>query len=177
MPLVEELSSIPDPVATCERLSGLPYRLFLDSASDPERLGRFSFLAADPAVLVRSKGQRAERLSLLDDTSTVLPHHAMEEVRRLLAPHRAPPLTGLPPFQGGAAGYIGYDWGAVLERLPSPRFDDLAIPDLMLGLYDWVIAWDHRRHRAWVISTGMPDEGAAKERRAAERLAWVKGLL
>ena len=28
------------------------------------------------------------------------------------------PVPGLPPFQGGAAGYIGYDYGAVLERLP-----------------------------------------------------------
>ena len=68
--------------------------------------------------------------------------------------HRSPraPVSGLPPFQGGAAGYIGYDYGAVLERLPAARFDDLAIHDVVLGLYDWVIAWDHRLGTAWIVS-------------------------
>ncbi len=36
-----------------------------------------------------------------------------------------PPVPGLPPFQGGVVGYIAYDWGLTLERLPAPRFDDL----------------------------------------------------
>ena len=30
----------------------------------------------------------------------------------------------------------------------------------MLGLYDWVIAWDHRLGTAWLISTGLPETGA-----------------
>ena len=69
----------------------------------------------------------------------------------------ADPVAGLPPFQGGVAGYIGYDWGLTLERLPAPRYDDLALPDVMLGMYDWVLAWDHVASRAWLISTGMPE--------------------
>jgi para-aminobenzoate synthetase component 1 len=65
---------------------------------------------------------------------------------------RREPIPDLPPFQGGAVGYIGYDYGARLERLPSARYDDLGIPDIVLGLYDWVIAWDHLARRAWVIA-------------------------
>jgi para-aminobenzoate synthetase component 1 len=98
-------------------------------------------------------------------------------VRDLLAPFAAGPVSGLPPFQGGAAGYIGYDYGAVLERLPRTRFDDLAIPDVMLGLYDWVVAWDHRLGTAWVVSTGMPDSGPAQATRAQARLAMVRERL
>src|SRR2546428_12094918 len=64
-----------------------------------------------------------------------------------------------------------------LERVPRPRYDDLAVPDLLLGLYDWVIAWDHPAGRAWAISTGMSERGAARERRAAQRLAVVKDRL
>src|SRR6185295_17694095 len=81
------------------------------------------------------------------------------------------------PFQGGAAGYLGYDYGALLERLPAPRFDDLAIPDVVLGLYDWVIAWDHRLDTAWVVSTGFPETGDAQAVRARERLAMVQERL
>jgi hypothetical protein len=79
-------------------------------------------------------------------------------------------VPDLPPFQGGAAGYLAYDWGRVLERLPAPRHDDLALPDVVLGLYDWVLAWDHERSRAWMISTGMPETAlriARGERRNA----------
>jgi len=28
----------------------------------------------------------------------------------MLRTHHHRPLAGLPPFQGGIAGYIGYDW-------------------------------------------------------------------
>ncbi|MGH7621091.1 MAG: anthranilate synthase component I family protein, partial [Gemmatimonadaceae bacterium] len=89
------------------------------------------------------------------------------------APHHADPIPGLPPFQGGAAGYLAYDWGAVLERLPAPRYDDLAIPDVVFPIYDWVIAWDHLEHRAWAISTGAPATGAEKSQRSANRLREV----
>jgi para-aminobenzoate synthetase component 1 len=47
----------------------------------------------------------------------------------------------------------------------------------MLGLYDWVIAWDHRNRSAWLISTGLPERGAARERLARERLAQVRQRL
>ena len=47
---------MPDPARCCEQLEGLPYRLFLDSAARGTRLGRYSFLTADPVAVVRSKG-------------------------------------------------------------------------------------------------------------------------
>ena len=63
-PFVEELVPSPDPVRCCERLEGLPYRLFLDSAAVGTRLGRYSFLTADPVAVVRSKGELTECLDL-----------------------------------------------------------------------------------------------------------------
>ncbi|HEU4564758.1 MAG TPA: aminodeoxychorismate synthase component I [Gemmatimonadaceae bacterium] len=176
-PLVEELRPAPDPVACCERAAAMPYRVFLDSAADPARLGRHSFLCADPAILVRARGARTECTDLRDGRALPVAGHALETVRALMAPWGAAPVPGLPPFQGGAAGYIGYDWGRVLERLPSPRHDDVPVPDVMLGIYDWVVAWDHATGRAWLISTGVPEEGSARRRRAEERLALVRRVL
>jgi para-aminobenzoate synthetase component I len=100
---------------------------------------------------------------------------ALDAVRSLLAPHAAEPVPGLPPFQGGAAGYLAYDWGRVLERLPAPRHEDLALPDVVFGVYDWVLAWDHDESRAWLVSTGLPETSpGARERRAAARAAEVR---
>ena len=162
-PLVEELVPLPDPVRCCELLKGLPHRLFLDSASRDRRLGRYSYVMADPVAVVRSGASGQDPLAA---------------VRDALAPFAAEPVPGLPPFQGGAAGYIAYDWGLALERLPAPVYDDLALDDVALGIYPWVLAWDHLQSRAWLISTGMPEAApAAAARRALERARAIRGLL
>jgi para-aminobenzoate synthetase component 1 len=180
-PLVESLGALGDPAETAQRFLDLPYLLLLDSATgslpsgEAHPLGRFSFLTADPAVVVRSKGRRTEvgregRWEPADGD-------VLGVIRSLLAEWRTEAAPGLPPFQGGAAGYIGYDYGAVLERLPVPRYDDLAIHDVVLGLYDWVIAWDHRVGAAWILSTGLPAEGEAQARRARSRRDEMLGRL
>jgi para-aminobenzoate synthetase component 1 len=171
-PLVEQLVPVPDPLETCARFTDHPFLLFLDSAGDRGHLGRYSFLAADPFTAVRAKGLLTQQL--VEGRWVRVDGDPLARVEALLEPFGSRPLADVPPFQGGAAGYIGYDWGAALERVPRARYDDLAVPDVLLGLYDWVIAWEHETGRAWVISTGMPERGAARERRAAKRLALVK---
>src|SRR5207247_11479335 len=79
--------------------------------------------------------------------------------------------------QGGAAGDVRSDCGMRRERVPRPRDEALVVPDLLLGLYDWVISWDHAAGRAWVISTGIPERGPARQKRAASRLAFVREVL
>ena len=59
-PVVEELTPAPDPAQCCEQLEGLPYRLFLDSAAGGARLGRYSFVMADPVAVVRTRGDTSD---------------------------------------------------------------------------------------------------------------------
>jgi para-aminobenzoate synthetase component 1 len=177
-PLVEELLPAPDPARCCEALDGLRYRLFLDSASSGSRFGRYSFVTADPVAVVRSRGTDVECLDRLTGASRTITGDPLGVLRELMTPHKGDAVPGLPPFQGGAAGYVAYDWGLTLERLPAPRYDDLGLPDLVLGLYDWVIAWDHDTSRAWLVSTGIPERNdGARHARAASRAASMKQRL
>ena len=149
MTLAFPLTPAPDPFGTCVRLSALPHLLFLDSSSK-DAAGRYSFLAADPVAAVES----------------------LDAARALLAPHRLKALPGLPPFQGGIGGYIGYEWGAELEGITARR------GEMILALYDWVIAWDHLEEKAWIVSTGIQPGGrGASEERAAARITWVRERL
>ena len=150
VPVVQELVPPPDPARCCEALNGWPYRLFLDSAARGSRLGRYSFVAADPSAVIRSKAGHTEHLDLRAGTSRRVSGDAMNAVRSLLAGSVIDAAPGLPPFQGGAAGYLAYDWSRSLERVPAPRFDDSGLPDLIVGAYDWVLAWDHAVSRAWL---------------------------
>jgi para-aminobenzoate synthetase component 1 len=177
-PYVEELVPAPDPLAVVTQLRDLPYVLFLDSATDPQRLGRYSFVTADPPLVVAAKDGSATLFREGDAAPSALPGDPLLAIRDLLAPFAADPVPGLPPFQGGAAGYIGYDYGATLERLPRPPYDDLDIPDVVLGVYDWVIAWDHQLGRAWLVSTGLPAAApAARASRARDRAAAIRQRL
>jgi len=176
-PLVEPLGRTADPAEVCARFLDLPYLLFLDSAATQHPDAHYSFLTADPLRVVRSKGASTEIRNAPGGDWTPVEGDALRVARALLPAEPTEPIPGLPPFQGGIAGYIGYDWSAVLELLPRPRYDDLAIPDVVLGLYDWVIAWDHRIGTAWLISTGLPESGDAQERRARERMELVRERL
>ncbi len=152
-PLTERLAPMPDPLEAYARVSGLPLPIFLDSAERGPR-GRYSFVAADPVVMIRVRSGRTERRARGGGWTPVT-GDALEAVARELDPWRVAPVPGIPPFQGGAAGYIGYEWGATLERVPVATHDDLALPDLLLGVYAWVLAWDHLEGAAWIVATGI----------------------
>jgi para-aminobenzoate synthetase component 1 len=172
-PLVEELTPTPEAWEVCLRLARLPHLLFLDSANTGGALGRYSFVTADPFTWLRARGpqvwENGERLDGGDPFAVLAERLARWPMTR---------LAGLPPFQGGAAGLFGYDLCHHLERLPRPRFDEFETPDLAVGFYDWVVAFDHVAHRAWLISTGLPEiEQQSQRRRAEQRLGAVRAML
>jgi len=145
-------------------------------------------VTADPVMVIRSRGGRTwietftghgprtagDRGEARDVTGD---GDALAAGRRVLAPAMSPPVPGLPPFQGGVVGYVAYDWGLTLERLPAPRFDDLDLDDVVFGVYDWVLAWDHAASKAWLVSTGLPAAASERHVRAAERGDAVMALL
>jgi para-aminobenzoate synthetase component I len=150
--VVRELTPAPAVLDAFAATEGQPYRLVLDSARDPERLGRYSFVAANPVVVIRSKGHHTEVTDCRISAHTIaVDGDPLSVARAMLTPFAAEPHPDLPPFQCGAAGYIGYDYGYTLERIPRPRYDDLAIPDVVLGIYDVVLAWDHLTEKCWEL--------------------------
>jgi para-aminobenzoate synthetase component 1 len=132
-------------------------------------------VAADPTHRLWARGRR---VYLSDRSQPREDSDPLEVLRERLACFAGEPAPGLPPFQGGAAGLFGYDLCHHLEKLPRPRFDDFQCPDLAVGLYDWVVAFDHESGRAWLVSTGYPEtDPGRRRRRAKHRLREVKRLL
>ncbi len=164
LPIVEELPETLDAWEAARRLARLDHLVFLDSANHDSPLGRHSFVAAGPFVHLR-----------YDSPNSPDPFTRLAEV---LARYPAEPIAGLPPFQGGLAGLFGYDLCHYVERLPRPRFNEFRPPDLAVGLYDWVLSFDHDRRRTWLVSTGFPETEPARRRdRAARRAREVLSLL
>src|SRR3989442_15676646 len=102
--LVQELKDAPGPSEACARFLDLPFPLLLESVLQSERLGRFSYLAADPWLVLRSKGGALEWHSREGvEQSAGDPFAALQKALARTAVD-APP--GLPPFQGRAARYL-----------------------------------------------------------------------
>ncbi len=145
------------------RLASRPHVLFLDSARRHPTLGRYSFLTCDPF----------DYLEVATDGGD-----ALAELAARLANHKAATIAGLPPFQGGAAGLLGYDLNRSLERIPPTAIDEFRTPALAIGLYDVVLAIDHLECRAWIVSHGFPEtEPASRRARAAFRLRQFRSWL
>lgn len=166
-PLVREVPFL-DPLCAFAALRDLPDAVLLDSARVDPRLGRWSYVAADPFLRLSSRDGRirfGER-TLTGDPFTVL--------QRALRGWRQQTDPDLPPFQGGAVGYLGYELARHLERLPAPEGDDLRLPDLVLGFYDALVAFDMIERRCWLLSGGLPE--TAPEPRMHRRRARLEQL-
>ncbi len=151
-----------DPVEIFTRFRDKPYSLFLDSADKEHPSARYSFIACQPFETIESKsGQitiinRSERLSFLGDPfSTVKERLAKWNIN-------VPQRYDLPPFQGGAAGFFGYDLAQGLEKLPTLPSTS-KIPDMTVGLYNQVVAFDHHKGKGWFIIHAADEKTAETE--------------
>ena len=128
-----------DPVVAFEAYADDPVAALLDSADAVGGRGRYAFLAGDPYHVISADAA--------DDP--------FGQLARELARARIEPVPGLPPFQTGAVGVLGYELGSALERLPERKPGGLDFPDMVMGLYDTVCAFDMKLKKAWVIATDV----------------------
>ena len=151
-----------EPSALALRLKGERHLTLLESVMRSEHLGRYSFLACNPVSTLRVTQEGTFLDGVKQDVTP------LSIVDRLLAQNRQQHLDGLPPFQGGLAGYVAYDFGRGLE--PHARIPDFEpiCPHLVLHHYDTVAAFDHMQERAWIISTSEASADQL-ERRLAGR--------
>ncbi|MCX8101697.1 MAG: aminodeoxychorismate synthase component I [Geminicoccaceae bacterium] len=159
-----------DPLRAFAAVRDLPAPVLLDSARLDPGLGRWSYLAADPFLVLSS---RDGRIRLGDERRTGDPWTFLE---RCLVRFRLPVDASVPPpFRTGVVGWIGYEAARHLERLPAAAGDAPAFPDLELGFYDAIAAFDLVDRRAWILSSGFPE--LAPEARLARRSARSQWLV
>jgi para-aminobenzoate synthetase component 1 len=170
-PIIEELD-YQDPADALRAMSAEPGLVFFDSAMPHPALGRWSWLAADPFGRFSSlEGQAAWNGKPLDGPP-------IDALRRILRQFRTASPEPDIPFAGGASGYLAYEAGRLFERLPEPKWRGPKQPEIDLWFHDVVVAFDVIDRRAFLVSTGWPEEDTARRRaRAHDRAAWLRHRL
>ncbi|MBP3953460.1 anthranilate synthase component I family protein [Bacillus suaedae] len=129
-----------------------PQHILLESG----RGGRYSIIGLHPFAIVSGKNQ----LVTVREENKVweLRGSLLDSLKEVLAPYYQATQLELPPFQGGAIGYINYDIVREIESLPMNARDDLDMPDLYFMLFDDVFIYDHDQKKMWVIVHGHKHE-------------------
>jgi len=111
------------------------HHMFLESG----RGGHLSVAAWNPLAVAKSV-EDGLHIQWRNGEEEVRGGEALEELEKLVASYRVPFQESLPDFQGGAAGFITYDYARKIEVLPTIATDDLLIPDLYFYIVDcWAV--------------------------------------
>ncbi|GKV80302.1 aminodeoxychorismate synthase, component I [Pectobacterium carotovorum subsp. carotovorum] len=127
-----------------------PWAMLLHSGFADHPHNRFDIMVADPRVTLCTRGDKTEITrdgvtnTVEGDPFTLL----QEQLDSLALPAETHPDF---PFQGGALGLFGYDLGRQIETLPAQAEQDIDLPDMAIGLYDWALVADHHRQTLTLI--------------------------
>jgi anthranilate synthase component 1 len=139
----------------------------LESVTGGEQVARYSFIGVQPKLALVIRGRTVERHAHGQVTTVELPADSdpLTAIQTELADYAVEHQPGLPRFIGGMVGYLGYENVQFFE--PTLKLPQSDLPDGIFLLADTVIAFDHARGRALLMTTVSEDEREA----ASERLA------
>ncbi len=171
------------PVEVMRTLRGASKHCYLlESASQTEVWGRFSFLGYNPTmeitctdglVKITEKDQNGK-----ENITTKQVAHPGDTLREILGRYKSPVVEELPPFTGGLVGYFSYDYIKYSE--PKLKLEDLEqqdFRDMDLMLFDQVIAFDHYRQKIMLIAGVSVDRIPESYAEAEEKLDEMARLL
>jgi anthranilate synthase component 1 len=141
------------------------YAFLLESVEGGEKIGRYTFLGAQPRMVVTGRGKQ---FTIREGSSERRSEGSVVELlRSILRQYRPATLPNLPPFTSGGVGYFAYDLVRQFEHLPECAKDDLVLPDCVFTFYDRLLAFDHLRHQVHIIAAA--DVRAESPRKAYDR--------
>lgn len=145
--------------------AGQKYAFLLESVEGGEKIGRYTFVGAQPRMVLTARGQ-----ALTIRRGSAEEHiqgNVIEVLRDALRQYRPAAVAGLPPFTAGGVGYFAYDMVRQFERLPETAKADVDLPDCIFTFYDRLLAFDHLKHQLHIIA--VADVRAESPRKAYDR--------
>ena len=182
---IEMLSDSLTAIETVRILRNASHQCYLlESASQTETWGRYSFLGFNPKMeitcqdgVVKIKENHGADKTLVEERKVAHPGLIL---RQIISDYKTPTVEGLPTFTGGLVGYFSYDYIKYAEpklALENHGEDDFKDMDLML--FDDVIAFDNYKQKIFIITGIMLDTDSLEDayKQACERLEQLKKLL
>jgi anthranilate synthase component 1 len=142
------------------------YSFLLESVEGGEHLARYSFLGADPELIVIGRG--TSTTVIRNDVTETHEECAIKFLRRYFSTRHLANAESMGPLAGGAVGYLGYgaaQWfDPAMQTLPSEG------NDAAFMIFNTVIAFDHARQQLQIRA--VADVGSIREDEVSLKLAY-----
>ncbi len=174
VPVVETLpADLLTPLALYLKIShSAEYSFLLESVEGGENLARYSFVGANPEMIVSGNDKNTTVKTSLVKKNIDIP--LFDFLRRHFDDSKMSDTENLPAFVGGAIGYFEFSCAGWFEKtLPQTREQN---DDALFMFYRTVIAFDHAKQVIKIISlvfTGEA-EGSEEKLKSAYENAVVK---
>jgi anthranilate synthase component 1 len=157
------------PVTAFEVLGRDDHAFLLESVVGGERVGRYSFIATGPSVVYVVFDGKAAVLRQHQRPAEFPTTDPLADLQKLLPARRYHRDPSLPAFTGGLVGYAGYDVARYYEpeKLAAAPADDRRLPDLLFGLYNELVIFDHVDKTIKVVSNADLTKFKSDEQDAA----------
>ena len=154
------------------------YSFLLESVVGGERIGRNSFVAANPEATFTARREQITVVHPDGRSEETVSSDPLSRLAGMLEPFRPVHLSTLPRFTGGVVGYAGYDMVRYYERLGEGPADDRGLPDLSFGLYRTMVIFDHVCKTIKVVANAhVRDDPGAAYSQACEAIERTIGRL
>ena len=122
--------------------------IFLDSANNTiSKNNRYSYIAFDPkdSIKINKKNINFSSKEFI-------------KARNILSKVNFKKIRSLPHFQCGYAGYVSYESGLINEKIRNNKRNEKIVPNIYLGLFDIVFAFDNKFKKAFLFSCNLNNE-------------------
>ncbi|SCW41460.1 anthranilate synthase component 1 [Sphingobium faniae] len=145
----------------------------LESVEGGAVRGRYSLIGLAPDLVFRAQGQAAEiNRQWATDRDAFAPEEkgALDALRALVAECRTDMDPALPPALACLVGYFGYETIGLVEKLPRPAANPIAIPDMLFVRPTVVLVFDRLADALYLVAPVWKESAADPDRAVAQAL-------
>ncbi|MBD0326771.1 MAG: anthranilate synthase component I [Pyrinomonadaceae bacterium] len=145
---------------------GARYAFLLESVEGGERVARYSFLGAEPSMIVRGRG--AQTIVERDNERETLDMRATDFLREHFRDRQLARRSGLAPLSGGAVGYLAYDAARWFEPVLNKNGAPPQADDAVWMFYRTLLAFDRVKQQIEITSIVLTEEAEGSIERLRE---------
>jgi len=136
-----------------------PYAFLLESVEGGEGVAKYSFIGADPHMIIRGRGN--ETLIERNGSCETQPESASEYLQRHFRERKLANSTDLAPFAGGAVGYLGYgaaNWFEPALNREAERSPRSESNDALLMFYRTLVVFERVQKQIQIVSVVFTED-------------------
>lgn len=148
----EIVADMDTPVSAFKKLADHTDNVFLlESVEGGEKFARYSFIGINPFMIFKSFKKRIE-ISYANGKLETFSHPSpLDKLKEIMVAYKPVIVPELPPFAGGAVGYITYDEVKNFEPVGDRPKDELNVPGMCFAITDNLVVFDHFKHKMKLV--------------------------